>query len=134
MANITEIREPSTYLEAKNNPAWIKAMSEEIIALEKNETWDICELPNGKKPIGCRWIYKNKSKPNKGTNRFKARLVAKGYNQVDFCDSFSPVAKIVTVRVVLSVAAAKSWTLYHLDVSNAFLHGELDEEVYMLPS
>lgn len=85
-------------------------MEEEIKTLEQNETWDVCELPSGKKSIGCRWVYKIKLKLDGTIDRFKARLVAKA-NQIegiDFRDSFSLVAKIVIVRVVFAVVIAKS--------------------------
>ncbi|KAL0305526.1 UNVERIFIED_CONTAM: Retrovirus-related Pol polyprotein from transposon RE2 [Sesamum radiatum] len=111
-------------------------MDEELQALENNQTWTLTALPNGKKAIGSRWVYKLKMNPDGTVNRYKARLVAKGYSQIegiDYNDSFSPVAKTVTVRLFLGIAAAHSWPVHQLDINNAFLHGFLDEEVYMTP-
>ncbi|KAL2247810.1 UNVERIFIED_CONTAM: Retrovirus-related Pol polyprotein from transposon RE1 [Sesamum indicum] len=111
-------------------------MKQEIDALEKNNTWELCALAEGKKPIGCKWIFKTKLKPDGSVERYKARLVAKGLNQVegeDYSDCFAPVAKTITVRTLLGAAAAKGWHLHHLDVNNAFLHGSLDETIYMTP-
>ncbi|KAK4402748.1 Retrovirus-related Pol polyprotein from transposon RE2 [Sesamum angolense] len=111
-------------------------MDAEIQALEHNQSWDITPLPKDKKTIGSRWIYKLKLKPDGTVDRHKARLVAKGYTQVegvDFFESFSPVAKVVTVRVLLALAASKNWHVHQIDVNNAFLHGNLEEEVYMQP-
>ncbi|CAA0820188.1 cysteine-rich RLK (RECEPTOR-like protein kinase) 8 [Striga hermonthica] len=108
----------------------------EIEALEKNCTWELTTLPAGKKAIGCKWIYKIKRKADGTVDRFKARLVAKCYNQiegVDYFDIFSPVAKLVTVRIFICMATLRNWKLFQVDVNNAFLHGFLHEEVYMHP-
>ena len=109
-------------------------MASEIKALEDSNTWSLTNLPSGKQPIGCKWVYKVKLKADGSVERYKARLVAKGYTQqegVDFTETFSPVAKLATVKVVLALAAIKNWHLLQLDVNNAFLHGDLTEEVYM---
>ncbi|KAL3378593.1 hypothetical protein AABB24_004490 [Solanum stoloniferum] len=112
----------------------MQAMKLEIQALEDNNTWEIVDLPPGKNAIGSKWVYKIKYKANGELERFKARLVAKGYSQqegLDYYDTFSPVAKMVTVRCVIALAVSKGWNLYQMDVYNAFLQGDLDEEVYM---
>ncbi|GFY85446.1 hypothetical protein Acr_04g0001840 [Actinidia rufa] len=130
--------DPTSYSQAIKHAHWRDAISKEINALEANKTWILTSLPPEKKPIGCKWIFKTKLKANGSVERYKARLVAKGYTQVeglDFHDTFAPVAKLVTVRCVLAIAAARNWHLHQLDVNNAFLHGDLDEDVYMsLPS
>ncbi|GKV35227.1 hypothetical protein SLEP1_g43529 [Rubroshorea leprosula] len=109
-------------------------MEDEINALEKNNTWTLETLPPGKRAIGCKWVYKIKYKADGTIEQYKARLVAKGFTQVeglDYHDTFALVAKLVTVRCLLAVAAIRNWELHQLDVHNAFLHGDLDEEVYM---
>ncbi|RVW40541.1 Retrovirus-related Pol polyprotein from transposon RE2 [Vitis vinifera] len=125
---------PNSVQEALADPRWKAAMNEEMKSLQKNETWELVECPPGKKPVGCRWIYTVKYKADGSIERFKARLVAKGYTQtygIDYTETFAPVAKINTVRVLLSLAANLDWPLQQFDVKNAFLHGELSEEVYM---
>ncbi|KAA0055577.1 Cysteine-rich RLK (RECEPTOR-like protein kinase) 8 [Cucumis melo var. makuwa] len=116
-------------------PEWKNAVMEEMKAFEKNNTWEICALPKGHKLVGCKWVLTLKYKADGTLDRHKARLVAKGFTQtygVDYSETFSPVAKLNTVRV-LSVAVNKDWPLYQLDVKNAFLNGDLVEEVYMSP-
>ncbi|WKA11098.1 hypothetical protein VitviT2T_028628 [Vitis vinifera] len=125
---------PNSVQEALADPKWKTTMNEEKKSLQKNETWELIECPPGKNPVGCRWIYTVKYKADGSIERFKARLVAKGYTQtygIDYTETFTPVAKINTVRVLLSLAANLDWPLQQFDVKNAFLHGELSEEVYM---
>ncbi|KAJ0596006.1 putative RNA-directed DNA polymerase [Helianthus annuus] len=126
--------EPSSYKEASRDPKWVEAMNLEMEALLKNQTWELVELPVGRKPIGCKWVYRIKYKSNGEIERYKARLVAKGYNQregIDFGETFSPVVKMVSIRCVLSLAVQNGWTLYQLDINNAFLYGSISENVYM---
>src|SRR5664279_5113238 len=109
-------------------------MDVEMEALNKNGTWSLVELPKGKKPVGCKWVYTIKFGANGEVERYKARLVAKGFTQtygIDFQETFSPVAKLNTIRVLLSLAANLDWPLHQFDVKNAFLHGNLKEEIYM---
>lgn len=134
LAHIQLLQEPHSFKEANQVAEWRTAMQAEIAALEANHTWDLVSLPKGHKAIGCRWVFKIKHKANGEVDKFKARLVAKGYNQlegIDYMDSFSPVAKTVTVRLVLAITSAYSWHLHQLDINNAFLHGYLEETVYM---
>ncbi|KAJ0694305.1 putative RNA-directed DNA polymerase [Helianthus annuus] len=125
---------PTTVEQALKSKNWKEAMEAEMDALNKNDTWEKCILPPGKKPVGCRWVFTIKYRPDGTVERYKARLVAKGYTQtygIDYSETFSPVAKIDTIRVLFSIAANKNWPLLQFDVKNAFLHGELKEEVYM---
>ncbi|CAN0919103.1 Retrovirus-related Pol polyprotein from transposon RE1, partial [Linum grandiflorum] len=130
--NASREPEPQTYHEAAQSKHWRRAMYEKIRALMDNETWAVTDLPPGKRSIGNKWVYKVKYKADESVDRYKAHLVARGYTQihgVKFIDPFSPVAKINTVKTLLVVTAANDWHLHQMDVNNAFLHGELDEEV-----
>ncbi|PRQ56600.1 putative RNA-directed DNA polymerase [Rosa chinensis] len=125
---------PTSPKDAMRDEKWMQAMAVEMDALEKNCTWELVSLPPGKKTVGCRWVYTVKHNSNGSVDRYKARLVAKGYTQkygVDYDETFAPVAKINTIRVLLSLAANLDWPLQQFDVKNAFLHGDLHEEVYM---
>ncbi|KAK8931024.1 hypothetical protein KSP39_PZI016079 [Platanthera zijinensis] len=125
---------PSTVGDAKTHPGWMAAMHEELTALQLNNTWELVSLPPGKRAIGCKWIYSVKANADGSLARLKARLVAKGYAQtygVDYEETFAPVAKMSSIRIVISLAATHRWPLHQLDIKNAFLHGSLEEEVYM---
>ena len=133
---LSSVSIPSKMQEALTDARWTKAMEEEMAALEKNATWDIVPLPKEKKTVGCRWVFVIKHKADGTIERYKARLVAKGYTQsygIDYQDTFAPVAKLNMVRVLLSLAVNRDWPLLQFDVKNAFLHGDLEEEVYMYP-
>lgn len=126
--------EPSTYKLANKHDHWVKPMENELQALHHNKTWILTDFPVGKTPIGCKWVYKIKYKADGSIEKYKARLVAKGFTQVegiDYFDTYSPVEKLTTIRLLLAIASTQNWHLYQLDVYNAFLHRTLEEEVYM---
>ncbi|CAL8995150.1 unnamed protein product [Prunus brigantina] len=125
------LRTSFSVTEALEDQKWKEAMNEEMRALQKNGTWELVPLPHGKKTVGCRWIYTVKLKADGSVERYKARLVAKGYTQrygIDYQETFAPVAKIKTIRILMSLAANLDWPLHQFDVKNAFLHGDLEEE------
>lgn len=127
-------REPTNFKEAMASKVWDNAVNVELGALEENRTWDIVSLLVGKNVVGCRWIFTIKYNADGTIKRYKARLVAQGFTQqegVDYMDTFSPFTKLTNVKLLFGLAAAKGWSLTQMDVSNAFLHGDLDEEIYM---
>lgn len=134
LAAVTVGVEPQSFKEAMKDAGWRGAMQKEIRALEDNGTWTMETLPPGKKALGSQWVYKIKYNSDGSVERLKARLVVFGNHQIegiDYNETFAPVAKMVTVRAFLAIAASKNWELHQMDVHNAFLHGDLDEEVYM---
>jgi hypothetical protein len=127
--------EPPTYQLASKYPQWCTAMDEEFSALQRQHTWSLVPPPIGKNIVGCKWVFKLKRNSDGSISRYKARLVAKGFHQqygIDFEETFSPVVKPPTVRLILALAVTYNWPLRQLDVRNAFLHGVLKEEVYMM--
>ncbi|XP_061356509.1 uncharacterized mitochondrial protein AtMg00820-like [Gastrolobium bilobum] len=109
-------------------------MAAELGALEQNNNWNIVSLPTSKHSIGCKWVFRVKLHSDGFLERYKARLVAQGYTQQegnDFKKTFSPVAKIIIVYILLSLAAIHDWHLVQLDINNTFLHGDLTEKVYI---
>jgi len=111
-------------------------MIDELQALNQARTWQLIDLPPGKSLIGCKWVYKIKTRSDGSIQRYKARLVAKGFNQeygIDYEEIFAPVAHLTSVRSLLVIAAYREWQLFQMDVKNAFLNGDLIEEVYMQP-
>ena len=134
LAAVTTGCEPSTYAEVIKDDRWREAMRKKIQALEDSGTWTVEDLPPRKKAIRSKWVYMIKYNSNGSIERCKARLVILGNKQVediDYNETFASTTKMVTVRTFLVVAATKGWELHQMDVHNAFLHDELNEEVYM---
>jgi hypothetical protein len=129
--------DPRTVREAVNledSKLWKKAMVEEMDALDKNEAWDIVELPTKRKLVGSKSLFKKKFNAQGKVEKYKARLVAKGYSQVegiDFGEIFSPVAMLTSIRFLLSIVATFDLEVEQMDVKTKFLHGDLEEEIYM---
>jgi len=134
LAYIHCLFEPSSYKEAILDPLWQQAIDEELSALHKTDIWDLVPLPSSKSIVGCRWVYKIKTNSDGSIERYKARLVAKGYSQqygMDYEETFTPVAKMTIIHTLIAVASIRQWHISQLDVKNAFLNEDLQEEVYM---
>ena len=128
------LHEPHTFREASFDPLWQQAMKEELDVLFNTGTWDLVDLLASKSTIGCKWVYKIKTQSDGTVDRYKAHLVAKGFTQkygIDYEETFAPVARLSSVRTLIAVSASRYWPLFQMDVKNAFLNGELTEEVYM---
>ena len=134
---LTDDEEPECFTEAmesEEKKKWLNAMKDEMKSLHDNHTFDLVKLPKGKRALDNRWIYKVKHESNTMSPRYKARLVVKGFSQrkgVDFNEIFSPVVKMSSIRTVLSLAATLDLEVEQMDVKTAFLHGDLEEEIYM---
>ncbi|CAI7780421.1 unnamed protein product [Closterium sp. NIES-53] len=130
--------EPATLneaLESSGAEEWKKAMESELKSIEENGTWELVELPEGRKAITPKWLFKIKSDADGKIERYKSRLVAKGYQQkekVDYKELFAPVVKPTTLRTLLAGAAIKGWVVKQMDVTTAFLNGVLEEEIFMV--
>jgi hypothetical protein len=131
--------EPQSYDEAINHPVygkeWAAAIQEEYDSLMKNGAWELTEMPPDKNLVTCKWVFKAKQDANGNVVRFKARLVARGFSQaygIDYFDTYAPVAKLTTYRVIFALAALEQWEIHGMDVITAYLLGKLDEEIYMM--
>eukprot|EP00253_Pinus_taeda_P014913 PITA_14913 len=121
-------------VDSEDGKLWKEAMVYEMAFLHKNKAWDLVEFLARKKPIGNKWVFKKKTNAEGKVEKYKAWLVEKGYSHVqgiDFGDIFSPVAKVTSIRLLLSIAATFDFEVEQMDVKTAFLHGDLEEEIYM---
>nr|GEW46252.1 ribonuclease H-like domain-containing protein [Tanacetum cinerariifolium] len=131
-----DVRRSSRFVKmpAKFNDYVVNTSTNEIEALNRNNTWTICDILEGRKVVGSKWLFKIKYKSTGKIKRYKARLVAKGFSQrdgFDYLETFSPIVKMSTIRCMLNVAMCNNWDLFQLDINNAFLYGDLSEDVYM---
>lgn len=139
VAKLSNDNEPQSYREAISGPDgqhWLIAINQELMALEKMETWSIVKLPPDAEEITAKWVFKRKILPDGTVDRFKARLVARGFNQregVDYTEVFAPVVRIDSVRLLISLCAQLGLHYYQFDIATAFLNGVIDEELYLRP-
>ena len=120
--------EPADFEEAKLDQNWLAAMKEELLMIMRNNTWELVDKPQNRNVIGVKWVYRTKLNADGSINKLKARLVVKGYAQifgVDYSDTFAPVARLDTIRLLLAIAAQLNWKVYQMDVKSAFLNGVL---------
>jgi hypothetical protein len=113
---------------------WKKAVQNEMDYILTNGIWEICDCPVGCKLVGCKWIFKKKLKPDGTIDKYKARLVVKGFTQKegeDFFDTYSPLTRLTTIHVLVTLVASLGLLIHQMDVKTSFLNGELDEEIYM---
>ena len=109
-------------------------MDEEFNSLQKNGTWELVSLPSERKNFQCKWVHQTKVYADGSNYKYKSRLVAKGFSQVqgvEYTKTFAPVAKMDSIRLVLSISASKHWEVHHMDVNSDFLHGDLQDEIYI---
>jgi hypothetical protein len=120
--HLTSTGEPCSFAEAERDKAWQAAMREEIESVERNNTWELVDLPHGHRPIGLKWVYKLKKNEAGEVIKHKARLVARGFVQqagIDFDEVFAPVARMESIRLLLALAAQEGWPVHHMDVKSA---------------
>ena len=121
-------------MDSEDGKLWKEAMVDEMASLHKNEAWDLVELPAGRKPIRSKWVFKKNINVEGKVEKYKDQLVEKGYSQVSgikFGDIFSPFAKVTSIILLLSISIAFDFEVDQMDVMTSFLHGDLEEEIYM---
>ena len=134
---VVDTEDPLSYEEAiqrKDSKAWQEAMESEMKSMDDNKVWTLVDLPDGKRTIQCKWLFKRKMDMDGNMTTYKARLVAKGFSQIhgiDYEETFSPVAMFKSIRIMLAIAAFHDYEIWQMDVKTAFLNGKLEEEVYM---
>ncbi|GKB61114.1 putative ribonuclease H-like domain-containing protein [Tanacetum coccineum] len=129
--NLKEHEEPKKVIQALKDPSWIEAMQEELLQFKLQQVWTLMDLPNGKRAIGTKWVYRNKKDERGIVIKNKARLVAQGYTQeegIDYDEVFALVARIEAIRLFLAYASFKDFVVYQMDVKSAFLYGKIEEE------
>lgn len=135
LLNIEE--DPKTFNEAmtsRDASFWKEAINDEMDSILSNQTWVLVDLPQGSQPISSKWVFRRKYNTDGSIQTFKARLVAKGFKQrkgIDYFDTYAPVARITSIRVLMAIASIYNLFVHQMDVKTAFLNGDLDEEVYM---
>jgi hypothetical protein len=125
---------PQSHSKAAGNLLWEATMDEEYSALMDNNTWDLVPLLKGRNLVRCQWIYQTNISSYGDISKYKAQIFTKGYSQVhgiDYTETFAPVAKMDSIRLVLAIVASRRWEVHHLDVKSAFLHGYIKEDIYM---
>ena len=131
---VSDPRNVKEALSGPNAPEWTTAIASELASMEQHDVWELVERPPGANVIGCKWVFRIKYDSEGNIERYKARLVAQGYNQqfgVDYNEVFAPVVSYESVRCLLSLAATYDLEVHHLDIKTAFLHGDLEETIYM---
>ncbi|KAA0048415.1 putative Polyprotein [Cucumis melo var. makuwa] len=134
MYNVEDSKDLTEALSSVDVNLWQEAINDEMDSLESNRTWHLVDLPPGCKAIGCKWVLRKKLKPDGSVDKYKARLVAKGFRHrknINFFDTFSPVTRITSIRVLISITALNNLLIHQMDVKTAFLNGDLEEEIYM---
>lgn len=135
--HVTPTGDPNTYeyaLSTPEAPLWQCSMEEEMKSLTDNSTWELVELPKDRKSIKCRWVFLTKCDTQGNTKRLRSRVIAKGFSQtegIDYEETFAPVARLDSLRLLLAIAAHFNLDVHHIDIKSAYLNGDLDEEIYM---
>ena len=136
-ANVSNYQEPQTFRQALESPDklhWMDAMKNEIESIHDNDVWDLVELPKDRKAVGSKWVFKVKTTADGSIERYKACLVAQGCSQkygVDYDETFSPVVRPESIRTLIALSVQDGLKLHQMDVTTAFLNGDLDGEIYM---
>ena len=136
--DLGELTEPTSYKEAISDgesEKWLETMKAEMQSMYDNQVWDLVDLPNGSKPVGCKWVFKKKTDVDGKVQTFKAMLVVKGFTQtqgIDYDETFSPVAMLKSIRILMAIAAYFDYEIWQMDVKTAFLNRKFSEDVYMV--